>query len=178
MRTLKQGDILFTKPTLREKTCCFTGHRPEKLTLPEFVVIYFLDQKIREAIDDGYTTFISGMARGVDIWAAEIVLKYRAMGHPIRLVCAVPYKGFESRWSEEWQEQYRPILRRANQVKFISRRYSPGCFRIRNEWMVDHSSRLITVYHGAGGGTLYTFSYAVIQKLSIVHANPPIEGYL
>ena len=167
-----------TKLELREHCCCFAGHRPEKLTLPEFVVIYFLDQKIKEAIDDGYTTFISGMARGVDIWAALSVLKYRAMGHPIRLVCAVPFKGFETRWSEEWQEDYRFILRRANKVKFFSRRYDPGCFQIRNNWMVDHSSRLIMVFHGASGGTLYTFACAVIQKLSIVHANPPIEGYL
>ena len=142
------------------------------------MVIYFLDQKIREAIDDGYTTFISGMARGVDIWAAQSVLRYQDMGYPVRLVCAVPYKGFETRWSEEWQQRYRLILRFADKVKFISRRYSPDCFQIRNEWMVDHASRLITVYHGAGGGTQNTLSYAVLENLSIVFANPPIEGYL
>ena len=34
-----------------------------------------LEAAILQAVDDGFVTFISGMARGVDIWAAEIVLR-------------------------------------------------------------------------------------------------------
>ena len=178
MRISKQGDILLTELNLRNHCCCFTGHRPEKLNLPEFMVHYILDQKIREAIDDGYQTFITGMARGPDIWAAELVLKYRAFGNPIRLVCAVPYKGVETRWSTEWQERYRLVLRCANEVKFICRRYSPDCFQIRNKWMVDHSDRLIAVYNGSSGGTQNTMNYAILQGLSVVFVHPHIEGYL
>ena len=33
-----------------------------------------LEKAIADAIADGYVTFITGMAMGVDIWAAEIVL--------------------------------------------------------------------------------------------------------
>ena len=43
--------------------CCFTGHRPEKLHMPESAVISGLEREIRKAIDDGFTVFISGMAR-------------------------------------------------------------------------------------------------------------------
>lgn len=57
--------------------CCFTGHRPEKLGIPEKQVKEKLRKAIRQAIEDGFTTFISGMARGVDMWAAEIVLEER-----------------------------------------------------------------------------------------------------
>lgn len=39
--------------------------------------------------------FITGMARGVDIWAAEIVLKLRKEHGDIKLICASPYEGFE-----------------------------------------------------------------------------------
>ena len=35
--------------------CVFTGHRPEKLAIPETDVIAWLDKEIREAVDDGYT---------------------------------------------------------------------------------------------------------------------------
>lgn len=48
--------------------------------MPETEVIAWLDAEIRKAIDDGFVTFISGMARGVDIWAAEIVLRLRDAG--------------------------------------------------------------------------------------------------
>ena len=47
----------------RQHRACFTGHRPHKLHQPESVVIAALEEKIREAIDDGFITFISGMAR-------------------------------------------------------------------------------------------------------------------
>lgn len=60
---------------LRIHRCCFTGHRPEKLHDPESVIITGLEHEICAAIADGFQTFISGMARGVDIWAAEIVLR-------------------------------------------------------------------------------------------------------
>ena len=62
---------------LRQHRCCFTGHRPEKLGMPETEVVESLKKEIRTAIADGFQTFISGMARGVDLWAAEIVLALR-----------------------------------------------------------------------------------------------------
>lgn len=65
---------------LRKHRCCFTGHRPEKMCLPERRIKTALDLKIHAAIEDGYQTFISGMARGVDLWAAETVLRFRDEG--------------------------------------------------------------------------------------------------
>ena len=53
--------------------CCFTGHRPEKISATEEAVKAWLEEKIDQAIADGYTTFISGCAMGVDLWAAHIV---------------------------------------------------------------------------------------------------------
>lgn len=52
-------------------TCTFTGHRPERLSFPESDVITWLEKEIRIAISKGYSTFISGMQRGVDLWAAK-----------------------------------------------------------------------------------------------------------
>ena len=57
--------------------CCFTGHRQEKLSLSEAEVKTLLEKAIDMAIQNGFTTFITGMASGVDIWAAEIVLERR-----------------------------------------------------------------------------------------------------
>lgn len=77
---------------------CFTGHRPEKLTRSERLIKRDLEKEIKRAINDGFTTFITGMARGTDIWAAEIVLELKEKGKDIKLICASPYHGFEKCW--------------------------------------------------------------------------------
>ena len=109
------------------------------------------------------------MARGVDLWAAEIVLSFRDEGAAIRLICASPYRGFENRWSPEWQERYRQVLERADLVRFICPVYSPDCFQRRNEWMVDHSARVIAIYNGEGGGTRNTVAYAKQNGVPVVN---------
>ena len=157
-----------TDVLLRNRSCCFTGHRPEKLTMSEGKIKAALETAIKAAIGDGYRTFISGMARGVDLWAAEIVLRLRDEGLPIRLICASPYEGFENRWRAEWRKMYRRVLSSADLVKFICSGYNPSCFQVRNEWMVDHSARVIAVYNGASGGTRNTLEYAATQGLSII----------
>lgn len=153
---------------LRKHRCCFTGHRPEKLAMPEGKIKAALETAIKAAVGDGYQTFISGMARGVDLWAAEIVLRLRDEGLPIRLICASPYEGFEDRWRAEWREMYRRVLGSADLVRFICSGYSQSCFQIRNEWMVNHSARVIAVYNGASGGTRNTLEYAAAQGLTII----------
>ena len=143
-----------------KRCCCFTGHRPEKLTQTEAEIITWLEYEIRKTIDDGFTTFISGMARGVDIWAAEIVLHLRDEGLPIHLICASPFEGFERSWDESWKQRYADVIRKADLVKYICKNYSRACFQIRNEWMVDRSARVIAVYNGQSGGTRNTIAYA------------------
>ena len=50
-----------TEQEKRQHRCCFTGHRPKKLNMPETEVIAWLEAEIRKAIDDGFVTFISGI---------------------------------------------------------------------------------------------------------------------
>ena len=158
-----------TERELRQHRCCFTGHRPENLDKPEDDVIEGLKKEIRTATADGFRTFISGMARGVDLWAAEIVLALRDKGAEIRLICASPYRGFESRWSRDWQERYRRVMEQADLVRFICPGYSRDCFRRRNEWMVDHSARVIAAYNGGPGGTRNTVEYAIRHSVPVVY---------
>ena len=147
---------------------CFTGHRPEKLTIPEKEIKLFLEEQIQKAIKDGYITFLSGMARGVDIWAAESVLKIKEEGNPIHLICCIPYEKFEIRWSEEWQQKYAEIIRKADIITYTSHHYYNGCLQVRNQFMVDRAARLIAVYNGEPGGTRNTIEYAKRRGLEIV----------
>lgn len=149
-----------TETKLRKHRCCFTGHRPEKLSRTERAIKSDLKKEIKLAIKDGYTVYLTGMARGTDLWAAEIVLALRKRNKDLKLICAVPYEGFELRWSEPWQNLYQQILAEADLVKVVGNGYHPGIFQIRNEWMVDRSSRIIAVYNGQSGGTRNTICYA------------------
>jgi len=160
-----------TEKELRQHRCCFTGHRPEKLNRPENEVIEGLKKEIRTAIADGFQTFFSGMARGVDLWAVEIVLALRDEGTATRLICASPYRGFENRWNWEWQEWYRKVLERADLVRFICPEYSRDCFQRRNEWMVDRSARVIAVYNGGPGGTRNTVMYANRHNVPVINVS-------
>ncbi len=56
----------------RKHRCCFTGHHPEKLQQSERAIRKALEKEIRQAIADGFTVFISGMARGIDICFVDI----------------------------------------------------------------------------------------------------------
>ncbi len=145
---------------LRLHRCCFTGHRPEKLHRSENEIKKDLEAAILQAINDGFVTFITGMARGVDIWAGEIVLQLRKQNPNLHLIAASPYEGFESRWSADWQRRYKNILDQADLVRFVCKGYSKACFQIRNEWMVNRSARVIAVYNGEAGGTRNTIEYA------------------
>lgn len=164
-----RGEFIMTEQEKRRHRCCFTGHRPEKLTESEKVVIARLEREIQNAITDGFNVFISGMARGVDIWAAETVIKLRDASEPIKLICALPYDGFEQGWSAEWQERYTRILQTADLVRTICPCYSRACFQIRNEWMVEHSSLVIAVYNGKKSGTKNTIDYASKVDVPVIY---------
>ena len=144
----------------RKYRCCFTGHRPGKLKQLEAEVKNWLRQQIMQAVADGYTTFITGMAMGVDIWAGQIVTELRETDPRLHLIAAVPWSGFPARWHDEWKAQYNDLLNKADIVRNIQTHYSSAVFQLRNEWMVDHSSRLIAFYNGESGGTRNTIKYA------------------
>ena len=65
------------------KTCAFTGHRPKGLGYPESdgrcdALKRLLRLLVRRLIQEqSVTHFISGMAQGVDQYAAEIVLELK-----------------------------------------------------------------------------------------------------
>lgn len=160
-----------TKNNKRIHRVCFTGHRPEKIIRNEQDIINDLTKEILQAINEGFSVFISGMARGVDIWAAEIVLHLRSSGKNIRLICACPYDGFETDWSAFWKKRYTVVLKNADIVRYISDKYSKGCFKIRNKWMVDRSAKVIAVFNGEKGGTANTIKYAVKEGVPITFIN-------
>ena len=160
----------------RKKRCCFTGHRPEKLfsrneglEAVEKEIKARLKIAVQEAIEDGLTTVITGMARGLDLWAAVVVLEEREKNPDVKLICAVPFHGFEKRWNTNEQAHYQSVLEKADFVKIVCEHYSKSCFQIRNVFMVDRASRVIAAYNGTAGGTRNTIAYAQKCGVSVIN---------
>lgn len=157
-----------------DHACAFTGHRPHKLpwrddeTAPGCIALKkALASQITTLVKDGYTEFLTGMALGVDAWAAQIVLDLRENNPALRLHCILPCVGQSTGWSSESQELYRLILNRANSVIFVNREGKKNCMLERNCFLVSYSSAVLAVYNGERrGGTAATVRYA--RKLIVI----------
>lgn len=160
----------------RSTTCCFTGNRPEKLPWgndeqhPDCLAFKrALVDQLTALLDEGYRTFICGMARGGDTWFAEAVLqlKISAACGGIRLEAAVPCPEQPNAWSEADRDRYRAILAQCDAVTTVSPHYTRYCMMKRNAYMVDGSSAIISLLR-SGGGTENTLSYARKRGLRII----------
>jgi len=179
------------------KTVAFTGHRPKDLDLPSGklegglpeevgssiprlepddpkvnAIKEALRSKIREQIGLEKDTFVSGMAEGVDTWAAEEVLALKKEFPNIRLIAAVPFEGQEKLWSKISQKRYHGLLDRADGVVIVGKNERgasvPALFNQRNEFMKNISSDVIAVYGGKRLGGTYNMVKSLKASRKII----------
>ena len=162
------------------KVCCFTGHRPSKLKgydpKDNRDLLWEVYKKIEIHIEDkGVTTFISGMALGIDMWAAKMVLRAK-QDYPdlnIKLICAIPCKNHASKWNAQSQKEWQSIIDQADEVFYVSEEeYKPYLMQKRNVWMVDNSDYIIAVWDGSNGGTGNCVKYAQKEDKQIIIIKP------
>lgn len=148
-------------------TCCFSGPRPKNYLWGsdeecEAKIAEKLKIAVQEAIGRGYRHFISGMAAGIDLLAAKIVLQMRENmpDKGIPMEAAVPFPDQPRRWKEETKLEYERILLRCDNVHFIADAFSVAAYQERDRYMVERSSLLIAVPGKPNGGTARTIAYA------------------
>ena len=158
-----------------QRTAHFTGHRPEKLSGYHMSDNVQLMKRITDSIMDhidnkGVTKFITGMALGVDMWSAILVLNLKVVYPEIKLVCAIPCKNQSSIWVKERAEEWERIVSQADEVIYVSDKdYTDTCMQKRNEYMSNNSDYVIAVYDGSGGGTKNCIEYAKKIKREITY---------
>ena len=153
---------------MRNKTCCFTGHR--EIPAEKFMYIKArLDEEIERLISLGYTDFCVGGALGFDTIAEMSVLAARQRHSSVRLVLIVPCATQADSWSEIDKMNYEEIKRRADEVHILGEDFTRYCMQTRNRALVDRSSVCIAYLEKKRGGTVYTVGYAKKCGLEVIN---------
>lgn len=153
---------------MREKTCCFTGHRDLPF-LKRNVIARKLEQTVIDLIHSGIQYFGAGGALGFDTLAAQTILKLRKEYPSIKLILVLPCLSQTRGWREADIETYNAIKAAADKVVYTSQEYTHGCMYKRNRHLVDNSSICVCYLTESTGGTAYTVNYANQQGLKVIN---------
>ena len=153
-------------------TVAFTGYRPEKMPFIESKsdenYMRFRKrqlQVIERLIERGCTDFISGVAMGFDIWAAEDVLSLQKKNKALTLECAIPFNGQADGWDKDYQKRRYKLLSHATSSVVLSDHFSDDCYFKRNRYMVDKADVVVCAFNGKRGGTQYTVQRRGCQRI-------------
>lgn len=154
-------------------SACFTGHRQlngvyynrNNPSTEWYILKQYLNNVLIGLMTQHNCTdhFISGLAIGVDMLAAECVAHARAFSKmSITLTGAMPFPTQPSKWPQQTKDYFQHVRSLCNEVIAVSPDpYHPSKMQIRNEWMVDRSNYVIAIWNGVEkGGTWNCITYA------------------
>ena len=160
----------------KETTIAFTGNRT--LTSPNVKHALALKMKIcdllyatleREYLENGYNTYLCGMALGFDTIAALVTTQLKRKYKDIRLIAVIPFVGQESKFSDHDKSVYKHLLAGADSVVVISSdEYSNksskeqhndpssnlsnapthAAYHKRNDFLIANASKIIAYHNG------------------------------
>ena len=160
--------------------CMFTGHRPKGLPFgynERDSRCKKLKKELKKLIlnkikNENVTTFLSGMALGTDMFAAEIVLELKRKFRNITLTAVLPCRTQAARWNKEAIARYELILAKCDKIIVLQDEYTQSCMPKRNLYMVEHSDCIIAVWSGTEGGTATTIRFASERHLPVTVLDP------
>lgn len=185
------GMAVYSTPEIsirRDTAVCVTGHREKFIKPYRNNPAYFdttctalklmLERYIEIVMEKGYTTLISGLAEGVDLWAAERVLLRKRFDKDCRLIGVMPYLKHSAAFSEENMNLLRLVERHSDLLittcdkrnmtygKNSTPYTDPNVYKRRNYYIVDNSSIVIAFCSDDNlhSGTAQTVRYA--QRLN------------
>ena len=163
----------------REKTCCFSGHRPERLPWgpsegnPRCAALKSsIARELAGLYRRGFRHFISGMAMGCDLYFTEAALDFRRRYSDITVEGAVPCPTQAQKWPEDLRRRWRAVLDACDLETVVQQNYDRWCMLRRDRYMVDRSATVLAVFDGTPGGTRYTLNYAMDQGREILLLDP------
>lgn len=153
---------------MRERTCCFTGHR--KIPSSQYeVIVGRLKDEIKKLINQGYLFFGASGALGFDTMAAQAVLEMKSEYPEIKLILVLPCKTQTRGWNKADVSIYEEIKSRCDKYVYTSEDYNSACMFKRNRHLIDNSSVCICYLTENSGGTAYTVDYGRKSGLRIIN---------
>ncbi|MCU0547258.1 MAG: DUF1273 domain-containing protein [Oscillatoriaceae cyanobacterium Prado104] len=150
------------------ETAFVTGHRYVNRS-----VIPATGKLIDMAVAQGVTKFMVGMALGTDQIAAQILIDRKLWWRAV-----VPCKGQEKVWPQHFQDKYRKLLEKADDIVVLQEQYTKGCLNRRNTWMAARSQLCLAAYNGSeSGGTAHAVGEARKRGMLIYCYNPKSQKF-
>ena len=167
---------------MKRKTCCFIGHRFQSFAWEvnesdprcDIVKNHLREEILRMIIQWDVRHFICAMDRGVNTWAAEIVLEMKE-SYPVTLECAISHEEQASQWEENDRERYFYIIQRADDETMMQTRYTTDCAVKCNRYMIDHSNYAIATVLDPLDCTDDALQYAKEKRAKIVLLEPKVS---
>lgn len=156
------------------RSCCFTGHRD--VPLEKYGEIWSaVEREALKLYENGVRTFITGGALGFDMLCGEVVLRMKSRLEDVRLVIALPCREHDAKWDASDRERMDVLRTYADEVIYVSEKYTKGCMFERNRFMVDRASYCISYCVKKSGGSFYTVRYASEEGLKRIEISDLIE---
>ena len=176
---------------LKDKAFCVTGHRekliepykgnPENFDITCTAIKMMLDRYISGLMDEGYTTMLSGLAEGFDLWAAECMLKRKRYMENCHLIGVMPFMRHSNGFSRKNKELLRVVERYADYLvttcddfrveygRKLTAVTNPDVYRKRNYFLVDSSTAVIAFCNKDEfrSGTSQTIRYSMRQGIPV-----------
>ena len=132
---------------MNECVCAITGHRPSRFKF-KYSEDYALCKKIKASMLEVFRKlhdekevrrFYVGGALGVDMWAAEQILRLKEQPgyEDIELVVALPFVGHDAKWDQRSKRRMEFILQHCSKkevVRAISREIATWWIRPTTWW--------------------------------------------
>ena len=164
---------------MMKKSCCLICQRAEKFPWGLYEnsreceklkdLLYMQTEKLIR--DFGITHFISGMERGAETYAAEIVLQLKK-AYSVTLECAIPWEEQAVNWTVIDRDRYFDIIFKSDKETMLQYRFTDDCYQRRNRYMVDQSKHVLAVWDGVKVGISGTIQYARGKRRHICIIDP------
>ena len=152
---------------MKDKTCCFTGHRV--ISIGEYEELkQNLKDEISSLIGKGVIYYGCGGALGFDTLCAETIIALKPEFPQIRLILVLPCPEQADRWSVNDRQKYEYIKKQADKIVYTSIHYTSDCMHKRNRHLIDNSSYCICYQRRKTGGTAYTVAYAMKKEVELI----------
>ena len=153
---------------MKNRTCCFTGHR--QIPLEKWTEIADrLEHTIIRLYQEGIRYFGAGGALGFDTLAAQTVIRLRESCPGMKLILVLPCLTQTRGWRPEDVAEYERIKAQADKTVYTAQEYTRGCMHKRNRHLVDNSGVCVCYLTDDSGGTAYTVKYAEKRGLEIIN---------